>query len=174
MLHDATTEVARSEDWAIGYHSEIVLENPTHLFFFGVMLLDCLVRWWRGRMLGSSIIRPEGFYLQLSVRVCFCSGAANASRTDAIQRCTNFFFENKGARFSLFFLHDFPHWFSLFGGFVPSRATLVLAPSNLQGQWVEEIKKSLGCRDGQLISLFKWHETKTWNTSCCESCFLLQ
>jgi len=29
-------------------------------------------------------------------------------------------------------------------GFVPSRATLVLAPSNLQGQWVEEIKKFTG------------------------------
>lgn len=33
MLHDATTEVARSEDWAIGYHSEIVLENPTHQLY---------------------------------------------------------------------------------------------------------------------------------------------
>eukprot|EP00913_Durusdinium_trenchii_P017096 g16079.t1 len=29
-------------------------------------------------------------------------------------------------------------------GFVPSRATLVLAPSNLQRQWVEEIKKFTG------------------------------
>ena len=68
MLHAATTEVARSEEWAIGYHSEIVLENPTH---------------------------------QLSVRVCFCStGAANASRTDAVQRCTHFLFDDL-ERFSL-------------------------------------------------------------------------